>query len=120
MKIVEIKTVNECCNGYVDYNVQAKDVENIDGATATLTEMVQAQLDLANRTPKRKHPARPKVSRTMTLRTTTTKVSTTSGGKRVTTMHVPAASNVPTFPKATPSWSSTTATDTKTATSRPV
>lgn len=45
MKIVEIKTVDECCNGYVDYNVQAKDVENIDGATATLTEMVQAQLD---------------------------------------------------------------------------
>jgi len=45
MKIVEIKTVDECCNGYVDYNVQAKDVDNIDGATATLTEMVQAQLD---------------------------------------------------------------------------
>ncbi len=45
MKIVEIKTVDECCNGYIDYNVQAKDVDNIDGATATLTEMVQAQLD---------------------------------------------------------------------------
>lgn len=45
MKIVEIKTVDECCNGYVDYNVQAKDVDNIDNATATLTEMVQAQLD---------------------------------------------------------------------------
>ncbi len=45
MKIVEIKTVDECCNGYVDYNVQAKDVDNIDGATATLTEMVQAQLN---------------------------------------------------------------------------
>lgn len=45
MKIVEIKTVDECCNGYVDYNVQAKDVDNIDGATTTLTEMVQAQLD---------------------------------------------------------------------------
>ena len=45
MKIVEIKTVDECCNGYVDYNVQAKDVDNIDNATATLTEMVQNQLD---------------------------------------------------------------------------
>ena len=45
MKIVEIKTVDECCNGYVDYNVQAKDVDNIDGATPTLNEMVQAQLD---------------------------------------------------------------------------
>ena len=45
MKIVEIKTVDECCNGYIDYNVQAKDVDNIEGATATLTEMVQAQLD---------------------------------------------------------------------------
>lgn len=45
MKIVEIKTVDECCNGYVDYNVQAKDVDNIDSASATLTEMVQAQLD---------------------------------------------------------------------------
>ena len=45
MKIVEIKTVDECCNGYVDYNVKAKDVDNIDSATATLTEMVQAQLD---------------------------------------------------------------------------
>lgn len=45
MKIVEIKTVDECCNGYVDYNVQAKDVDNIEGAAATLTEMVQAQLD---------------------------------------------------------------------------
>lgn len=45
MKIVEIKTVDECCNGYVDYNVQAKDVDKIDDATATLTEMVQAQLD---------------------------------------------------------------------------
>lgn len=45
MKIVEIKTVDECCNGYVDYNVQANDVDNIDGATATLNEMVQAQLD---------------------------------------------------------------------------
>lgn len=40
MKIVEIKTVDECCNGYVDYNVQAKDVDNIDCATTTLTEMV--------------------------------------------------------------------------------
>lgn len=45
MKIVEIKTVDECCNGYVDYNVQAKDVDTIDNATATLTEMVQSQLD---------------------------------------------------------------------------
>jgi hypothetical protein len=45
MKIVEIKTVDECCNGYLDYNVQAKDADNIAGATATLTEMVQAQLD---------------------------------------------------------------------------
>ena len=45
MKIVEIKTVDECCNGYVDYNVQAKDVDTIDNATPTLIEMVQNQLD---------------------------------------------------------------------------
>lgn len=45
MKIVEVKTVDECCNGYLDYNVQAKDVDNIDGATTTLIEMVQTQLD---------------------------------------------------------------------------
>lgn len=45
MKIVEIKTVDECCNGYIDYNVQAKDAADIAGATATLNEMVQAQLN---------------------------------------------------------------------------
>lgn len=45
MKIVEITTVDEHCNGYLDYEVKATDTKDIEDAQSKLVEMVQNQFN---------------------------------------------------------------------------